>query len=55
MITFLSTGVNQHSEVFRARLDKFSLHVAVEQIKGAPEVPTAHELVHPAEIVGRSK
>ena len=53
MITFPSTGVNKQSKVFFVRLHVFALHVDVKEIESTTKIPTAHELVHLAEVVGR--
>ena len=53
MVALPPAGVNEQSEVLFVRLHIFTLHVDVKEIESTTKIPTAHELVHLAEVVGR--
>ena len=54
MVALPPAGVNEQSEVLFVRLYIFALHVDVKEIESTTKIPTAHELVHLAEVVGWS-
>ena len=53
MVALSPAGVYEQSEVLFVRLYIFALHVDVKEIESTTKIPTAHELVHLAEVVGR--
>ena len=53
MVALPPAGVYEQSEVLFVRLYIFALHVDVKEIESTTKIPTAHELVHLAEVVGR--